>query len=226
MELMMTVRYLDELAALGVTIPDAAVNARNVYDEALRAASRQPSNDLKAALEAGDVTPGNVAVLVHQAASDLSAQQHAHAIVADLNLTLNRIIRQALRDDQQRIVADLRATFEPAAEAVTKAAEHFGPGTTADDVISAPAAVIKAWKDVSTHSRTLDAVSAAYRGLLNDVMRALPDDLVSLLRHRHRRPAPGQRALPRPGALARPRTRRDQAAPQRHHRGSRCRGTG
>lgn len=182
MDITLTVRYLDDLANLGVTIPDATARARDVYDAAVLTASAHPSDDLKAQLEAGTVTPDNVGELVYKAAADLTAKQNAHQIVRDLQLTLNKAMRQGLRDNEHRIVADLRATFKPAADGITKAAQHFGPGTTSDQVISAPAEVIAAWNATASQAATLDTVSAAYRSLLNDVTNELPtgEDMVSL----------------------------------------------
>jgi hypothetical protein len=180
MDITQTTMYLDDLTALGVTLPTATATARDIYTEALRAARLDPSTGLKEALEAGTVTPENVAELVRQAARDLGAQAHASQIVRDLHVTLNQAMRAALREDVDRIHRELRAVFEPAAATVTKAAQHFGPSTTADEVIGGKPEAIKLWKDVTGASGTLDAVSVAYRPLVVDILHNAPDPMVAL----------------------------------------------
>lgn len=180
MDLMLTIPYLDQLASLGVTIPPEAANARGVFDEALLVANRKPSDDLKDALVAGKVTPANVGEMVYKAAAEHTAQESAHAIVRDLQLTLNRIMHDALRADEAQIVRQLREKFTPAAKAVTEAAKHFGPEATAEQIITGQPEVIEAWRFLEAHMRTLNAVSSAYRSLLGSVTRTLPDAQVIL----------------------------------------------
>jgi hypothetical protein len=180
MDITQTTLYLDDLTALGVTLPTSTANARDIYFEALRATKFDPATDIMAAIEAGTVTPENVAELVQQAARDLGAQAHASQIVRDLHRTLNRAMRDGLRGEAGRIRRELRAVFDPAAAAITKAAQHFGPGTRAEDVINAKPEVVKMWREASAHTRTLDDVTAAYRALVLNVLAEQPEQIVSL----------------------------------------------
>lgn len=180
MDLILTTRYLDDLAGLGVTIPAESDNARRIYNEALAAAAVHPVDTLREAFAAGEITPDNVAAAVRQAAADMTAQQNAHAIVSSLSTALNKAIRDGLRSHFDQIHADLAATFSPAADEVMKAARHFGPDTSADEVLTMRPEAIKAWKQVGAAATTLDAVSRAYRSLLVDVMADRHDQPVTL----------------------------------------------
>ena len=160
MELDLTVRYLDTLTALGVRVPKAATDAAAIYSTALAAASRQPDDTLRLALEAGELTPENVADRVHAAASDLTAQQNALTLVRNLMLPLNRVIREALRDNRDRITTDLAAAFKPAAEKVTEAGKHFGPDTKADHVIDRGPELIDLWRSLSAPTPPPSTTSA------------------------------------------------------------------
>lgn len=56
----------------------------------------------------------------------------------------------------------------------------FGPDATGDQIVHMSAEAIAAWKELDEHSHTLERVSVAYRSLLNDVLREMPTELVSL----------------------------------------------
>lgn len=180
MDLDMTVRYLDDLTALNVTVPDQAIAAADIYRAALAAAGEAPAADLQAALVAGKVNPSNVGDMVREAALRQAAQQNAHQVVTALRTTINKAIRDALREDSDRIIGELRTQFDPAAAEVVKAAAHFGPDTTADDVITEKPDVVKRFNQIAAHVTTLDLVARAYRSLLSDVLRELPDDIATL----------------------------------------------
>lgn len=180
MDLMLTTRYLDDLAGLGVTVPAKSQTAREVYEAAIAAAAAKPSDALKQKLEAGELTPDNVGSHVRDAALELGAQQNAHQIVRDLGLTIHRAIREGLREEVARIHAELKATFAPAAAGIAKAAAHFGPDATADEVVRMKPEAVKMWNQTSGYMSTLDAVSIAYRTLLVDVLRTPVDRQVTL----------------------------------------------
>lgn len=180
MDLDLTVRYLDDLTALNVTLPDNAVRAADTYRAALAAAAEAPATDLQAALVAGTLTPDNIAAMVSDAALRQAAAKNAHEVVNALRTTFNKVIRDALRLDRDRITKELRAQFDPAAAKVAEAAQHFGPDTTPDQVITAKPDVVKRYNQVAAHVTALDAVTQAYRTLLSDVLRELPDDIVTL----------------------------------------------
>jgi hypothetical protein len=180
MDLDLTIRYLDDLTALNVTVPAKAIDAADVYRAALAAAGEAPAADLQAALVAGKLNPKNIGGMVREAALAQAAQQNAHQVVASLRLTINKVIRDALREDRDRIITELRKGFDPAAAEVAKAAEHFGPGTTAEDIVTARPDVVKKYNQLAAHVTTLDLVSRAYRTLLSDVLRELPDDIATL----------------------------------------------
>lgn len=180
MDLTLTVRYLDDLAGLGVVLPAAALNARDIYEQALIAARENPSDDLATKLDAGEITPENVGQLVRDAALTHAAQQNALVIVSDLQNKLNRVIRDALRADFSRLHSQLAATFQPAADAVAKAARHFTVDTTAEEVLTMKPEAIKQWQQIEAHHRTLETVSSEYRTLVGSVLRQLPDHIVSL----------------------------------------------
>lgn len=180
MDLDLTIRYLDDLTAHNVTVPEKAVRAADTYRAALTAAAEAPAADLHAALMDGTLTPDSVGPMVREAAIRQAAAQNAHQVITALRTTFNKVIRDALREHQSQIVADLRKEFEPAAKAVTTAAKHFGPDTTAEDVITARPDVVKQFNALAAHSQTLDTVSRLYRSLLSDITRELPADIVTL----------------------------------------------
>lgn len=180
MDLNLTIRYLDDLAGLGVTIPKRCLDARGIYEAALAAASSHPSDSLRLALDAGALTPENVGDRVREAAISLTAKQNAHQIVRDLQNTLNKAIREALCEHATQIHGELDAVFKPAADGVARAAQHFGPDTTADEVLAMPTAAAAQWRTLASHMHTLDVVSAGYRSFLVDVMRTPPENKAAL----------------------------------------------
>lgn len=180
MELDLTVRYLDDLTALNVTLPTKSVAAADAYREALRVASLSPAADLAAGILGGIITADTIGEHVSTGALELAAKAHAHELVRNLGTTFNRAIRDGLREDAERIITELRATFDPAAKAIMDAALHFGPGTTAADVITAKPDVVKRYNSISSHGVTLDAVRRAYLTLLTDVTRDRPDEIAAL----------------------------------------------
>lgn len=180
MDLDLTVRYLDDLTAVNVTPPAKSVAAADVYREALRTAALTPADDLNAGVLDGSITAETVGQMVRDAALAQAAQQNAHLIVRDLHNTFNRAIRDGLREDTTRLTAELRTVFDPAAEKVTAAAKHFGPDTTAEEIVTAKPEVVKQWNQMHAHTATLDTVSRLYRTLISDVRRELPDRVSTL----------------------------------------------
>ena len=139
MELMMTTRYLDDLAGLGVTLPVKATNTRAIFDAALAAAAKRPADDLRDALAAGELNAGNVAEKVWQAAADETARASAHQLITALHIPLNRMIRDALREDADKITRELAALFDKAAKVIRDAAAAgITPHTEPAEVIAGP----------------------------------------------------------------------------------------
>ena len=180
MDLDLTVRYLDDLTALNVRVPDKAIAAADIYRAALTTAAEQPATEIQTALAAGTVTAKNVGDMVRDAALRQAAQQNAHQVVQALVLPISKAIRRALRESRDRIISELRKQFDPAAAEVAKAAAHFGPDTTAEDVITENPDVVKRFNQIAAHVTTLDSISRTYRTLLSDVLRELPDQIAAL----------------------------------------------
>lgn len=180
MELVLAILHVDDLARLGVTIPKPTADARAIFDAAQVAASLQPADTLRRALEAGEITPENVGDLLRSTALDHSAQQSAHALVLDLQFALNRQLHKGLLEAEAKIVTELRAVFAPAAAIVTAAAGHFGPETTAEQVIGMGEAAVESWNQLGAATKVLDKVFSAYLCQLREVTRTLPEQPVTL----------------------------------------------
>lgn len=175
MDLMTSLRFLDDVTGHGVTVPAAAETARATHYATHAAAQAQPTDDLRAALTDGRMTPDNAADMIREAALASVARQAANEMIRDLSLVLARQITQAVRDDAPRIIEQLRARFAPAAATVTKAAQTFPPGVTAAQVVTMKPADIKVWNDLDDATATLEAVARIYRALLTEVTRHRPD---------------------------------------------------
>ena len=130
MDLDLTIRYLDDLTALGVTVPKAATDARAIYDAALAVAGVNPLSTLHAALEAGELTPGNVGERVQAAAFDLTAQRNALEIVRNLPVMGDAgggwASHAEVRFHDVRVPAENRLGAEGAGFALAQ--ERLGPG--------------------------------------------------------------------------------------------------
>ncbi len=85
--------FVDDLVALDVTPPTAAIEALDLLNAARAVAAEHPSDDLRAALEAGEIDAANVAERVRAAAIALTAKQSIHTLARDLERPIYRRVR-------------------------------------------------------------------------------------------------------------------------------------
>ncbi|MEP7738120.1 hypothetical protein ABKW28_10745 [Nocardioides sp. 31GB23] len=173
MDITMTLLYVSQLEALGVAVPEQTQTARAVYEAAGQAAEASPSDDLRAAMMAGELTPANAADRLREAALAESARSTVQTLARDLHLPINRTMLVGLEAEATRIHADLAALFAPAAAEVMESARHFGADVTGDQAIAGGPKVVKLYQSLSDNTALLAAVSRAYQGLLENVTRNL-----------------------------------------------------
>ncbi len=151
-----------QLAAFGVDLPIEARHALDVYAAAQEAANANPSADLRAAFEAGRLTPKNTAAAVREAALAQNAQGAAHSLAADLARPVSKAATRAIAADGDRIVTELRPAFADAASAVRRAAETFAPDADPAQVLASSPVAAEVWQQLADARRpsTQSAASA------------------------------------------------------------------
>ncbi len=155
-----------QLAAFGVDLPIEARHALDVYAAAQEAANANPSADLRAAFEAGRLTPKNTAAAVREAALAQNAQGAAHSLAADLARPVSKAATRAIAADGDRIVTELRPAFADAASAVRRAAETFAPDADPATVLATAPDAAELWQQLADARATLDAIRGVRAGLV------------------------------------------------------------
>jgi hypothetical protein len=125
-----------ELERFDVALPARALAALEVLREAQRVAAEAPTDDVRAALLAGDLTPDNAASAVMAAAGKLAAQQYARQVARDLEYPAQSVFRDAVRADAPELLIALRPAFDAAAAGVLAAAELFPSDATPAEVLA------------------------------------------------------------------------------------------
>lgn len=143
---------------LGVDLPERVTQALAVYAAANEAATASPADDLRDAFERGELDPSSVGRVLRAAAVALNARQSMGALVQDLQLPIVRTAVAALREDGDRIVADLRPAFDAAATGMTAAAGLLATPDDAESVLTSGPDAAAAWSALAAHRDTLDTV--------------------------------------------------------------------
>jgi hypothetical protein len=134
----------DRLAKYGIK-PHPDVARGFAINEAIKATSENP------AVRILDFTPEEAVQHVLDRSSRAIA--HINASRTDADLQLTREVFDVFKDDVDRIITELRPTFNKAATAIRQAiSAGITPGTTADKVLTLehPDA-IKMWKELPAH---------------------------------------------------------------------------
>ena len=140
----------------------------DIRDAALTAANASPADDLAAGLTDGTLTPDTVGDRLLAAAVAATAQEKAHTLLRDLQVPLVPRFAQAVRADADRLLADLRKVFTPAAKTMQKAGALFPVGATGEQVLTAGANAATAWRGLEQARRTLDTVHGVRVTLARD----------------------------------------------------------
>lgn len=143
---------------LSVDLPERTAQALAVYHAANEAAAAQPADDLRAAFDRGELDPSSVGQVLRDAAVAQNARQSMGALVQDLQLPVVRAAVAALREDGDRLVAEMRGPFDAAATGMTTAAGLFAPGADAEQVLASEPEAAAAWSALDAHRDVLDAV--------------------------------------------------------------------
>jgi hypothetical protein len=159
------VAVFDPLETLKVDLPDEVVRLLALWDAAGQIADADPADDLRAAVADGTVTVDTIADRLRQGALDINAKQGAVQLRRQLEPHLAAAISAALHADGDRIVTDLRPTFDRAAETVTAMAGKFSGTATPATILAAGPEASAAFHQLTEHQATLDRVWQARLGL-------------------------------------------------------------
>ena len=144
------------LTAVGITVPDGVTYALDV-DRALQtAASPDPATDIRAALAAGD-TPAKIAAHLTKTGASIAAAEQISAARTAIQIDLDRLARQALAADADRVHAELTERFNAAVADIRKAVDMFGPGLP-PKAITSRTGVARIWDEAVNARQRLDAV--------------------------------------------------------------------
>ncbi len=158
LDLPTTMALARDITALGVALPPAAQLALDVHNAGFTAANTRPADDLAAGLADGSLTPENVGERLHAAAVTATAKEKSYEILRDLQIPLVRRFVQAVRDDSERLLTDLRKVFAPAATTMHRAGSLFPADATGEQVLSAGPEASAAWRELHQARATLDAI--------------------------------------------------------------------
>lgn len=155
---------LDPLEKLGVALPDDATAALALADASTAAAADVPANGLRAGIADGTIGPDNIADRLREAALDVAAHQGAVTLRTQLLPYLASAVQTALAADADRIVDDLRPTFDQAVETVANAAGHLRPNAKPADILTAGPASAAAYHAIAEQQAILELILQARIG--------------------------------------------------------------
>ncbi len=147
------------LATFDVALPERAATALAVWQAAQSAAAQAPSDEIRAAMLNGELTPDNVGERIRAAALELTAQEKARTLAGELSYPVRRVAGEALGDGHEQILADLRSRWDAAAKAITDATRHITPTTTATEALEAGVDASDAWRSLNGHASVLSAIA-------------------------------------------------------------------
>ncbi len=172
---------VERLEGFGVDVPRMAdwKRVREIADSGLP--KPQPPADLLSATAEDIVAYGREVVL---AAANAGRNVYANEAMRQVRGDIDQAMRASIRENASSIIAQLRATFDPAADGIREA---LAAGVKWDDTIeslfTAPDARREAWLATHTHARVLDDVLEV-RQLLTYVADVYPS--MSNLTHTER----------------------------------------
>jgi hypothetical protein len=155
------------LATWGVALPIDAQLAGETWQVIANLKVESPIEPLRAALQAGDIGPGDVLDAVRAAATTLAASERAQDIVRELDYPLSQRFHAAISANVDSIIGELQPHFAAAADRLAAAARVLPQGAKSDDVLSMGHAAMTAWHNLGNAAGALDALAAIHTTLTN-----------------------------------------------------------
>ncbi len=149
------------LERLGVEPPAGFAHARSLLTLGVDTAQANPVDALLADFQTGALTQRKFPDRLRAAALEVAAKDAAYAVLRDLTPPLVRHAARAVRDDGDRLIAELRRRFDQAKASMITAGRLFGENTGPEQVLALGGEAAAAWQQMSTDADTLDAVLAA-----------------------------------------------------------------
>ena len=144
--------------ALGLDLPAEFVRARDLLQAGMNTAASQPTNELLAAFETGDLTTDTIGTELRRTAVDLAAQKLAHEVMRSIELPISRAATKAVRDHGDALIEQMRPVFDSAAAEVAAAASLFSATASAADVLRAGPEAASAWNSLADAAARLERV--------------------------------------------------------------------
>lgn len=152
-------RLAKSVTRLGGTVPAELQRILDTLDAILQWAPQSATDILSAALKGGKLTPDNVGAVLDKALLESGSADEAREMRGLATGRLTREFVEALYGHAgDELLASLTPIFDEAVHGVVRAAEHFGPDTTAEQVLELGDEAASAWRALGTHQQTLDDI--------------------------------------------------------------------
>ncbi|MDP9428470.1 MAG: hypothetical protein M3Q47_06135 [Actinomycetota bacterium] len=152
--------FAGNLERLGVDPPAQFTRARSLLRIGLDTAYANPVDPLLADFASGSLTERKFPDRLRAAALELAAKDAAYGILRDRTGPLTRHAVQAVRDDGNRLVAELRRPFNQAAVTMTSAGGLFTENARPEEILALGGEAPAVWQQMSVAADTLDLVLA------------------------------------------------------------------
>ncbi|MDP9460496.1 MAG: hypothetical protein M3Q22_09680 [Actinomycetota bacterium] len=153
--------FAGNLERLGIDPPAEFVRARTLLTLGIDTALANPVDPLLADFASGALTAAEFPGRLRAAALEVAAKDSARAVLRDMSPALVRHAIRAVRDDGDRLVAELRRPFDEAKVSMTTAASLFDEHTRPEQVLALGGEAAAAWQQMAADADVLDAVRAA-----------------------------------------------------------------
>ncbi len=154
-------QFARSLERLGVEPPTEFTRTRTLLSLGLDTAVASPVDALLADFQSGSLTERKFPDRLRAAALELAAKDAAYNVLRDLTGPLVRHAARAVRDDGDRLIAELRRPFDQAKASMTTAGALFDERTSPERVLALGGEAAAAWQQMAADADTLDAVRAA-----------------------------------------------------------------
>jgi hypothetical protein len=160
-----TQRFAATLEQLGVDLHPDIAKVMALRTAALASATAQPTEDLRAAMLAGELDIDNIGERVTQAATALLVRDKARRVLNDLDRPLARLTAIAVANNGDAIVEALRPTVDQALAATRDAVHLLGADPNHSVILNAGPGAAAAYAAHQEARRVLDLVRKARRSM-------------------------------------------------------------
>lgn len=163
-------RLSKAVARLGGTVPTELQRILDTLGEILKWVPKSPADVLSDFMKDYSITPGNVAFMLEESMVKSVSPDDAREMRGLATARLTQHFVESLHGPAgDELIGSLTAVFDEAVHGIVRAAEHFGPDTTADQVLELGDEAAAAWRALGTHQQVLDDIQQNVIHLLVDV---------------------------------------------------------